>query len=84
MEEVLFQAWKEKYDVSYADEEEEASRRGVFVENLAELLDVEYEHLASARGSETFYGLNRFSDMTWCVYGLPALRGGSLVGAAWS
>jgi len=62
---VLFQAWKEKHDVSYADEEEEAKRRAVFMENLAELMDGDSEQPTSVGGSEAFFGLNRFSDMTW-------------------
>lgn len=65
---MLFQDWKEKYDVSYADEEEEARRRVVFVENLWQLMDVNSGYPTSVGGSETLYGLNRFSDMAWCVY----------------
>lgn len=60
-----FEAWKGRYGVSYESAEEEAARLLAFESNLRELS----QHSVWKSDSNPGYtlGLNRFSDMTWCV-----------------
>lgn len=45
--------------MTYADEEEERKRMGVFRDNLRQVVE--------STPSSYSLGLNQFSDMTWCV-----------------
>ena len=57
--------------MSYAGEEEEAERRAVFGKNAREIAQLSASKDEEDRSaSDLVYGLNRFSDMTWCVYNL--------------
>ena len=71
---LIFDSWKEKYGVSYAHEEEEAWHLNTFKENL----DVIRAHRQRFLGRPEPYsvGLNRFSDMTWCVFLATAVDDG--------
>ncbi|CAN0585770.1 unnamed protein product, partial [Ectocarpus sp. 12 AP-2014] len=57
-ENALFRKWKEKHGVTYADEEEERERMGVFRDNLHQVAD------DAVTPRSYSLGLNRFSDMT--------------------
>lgn len=71
----LFESWKERYGVSYANEEEEAERMLVFKQSMDAVekfeddsfLDVGASAGPASHPPRHTLGLNRFADMTWCV-----------------
>ncbi|CAB1119846.1 unnamed protein product [Ectocarpus sp. CCAP 1310/34] len=75
-ENALFREWKEKHGVTYADEEEERERMGVFRDNLRQVAD------DAVTPRSYSLGLNRFSDMTWEEFQATRLGFGSALSAS--
>ncbi|CAM9646215.1 unnamed protein product, partial [Ectocarpus fasciculatus] len=74
VENAVFRDWKEKHGVTYADEDEERMRMGVFRDNLGQVLELTPRSYS--------LGLNRFSDMTWCEFQATRLGFGSALSAS--